>query len=238
MEDLGNIKIYFGKVNSVTDDKKLNRCKVVIDGYTEGIDEVDLAWYFPWYGLNYLPLVNDIVPVIIFDDNFSSGFYGRKVDLDLNHMDDTDYENYLEIFKRTIDDKDVQLLYTLTDGIIFSNGNSKSNITIDDITHMVNGWGIKVTKDRIDLGKDGEASLLGDKSVASLHEIVAHQQAQLEDIMKIFTQVASVSTTPFTAPQGAMITSLIPTIQPKLTTENKKIDKKLDTIQSKKTFIE
>ena len=76
---LGNIKIFFGKVVNITDEDKLFRCQVVITGYTDEIESESLPWYFPWYGINYLPELDDVVPVIIFDDNFSTGFYNRKV---------------------------------------------------------------------------------------------------------------------------------------------------------------
>lgn len=71
-------KIYFGKVMDVKDDKYIFRVRVAIPGYTDKLAVEDLPLYFPWYGVNFLPLVNDIVPVRIFDNNFVNGFYGRK----------------------------------------------------------------------------------------------------------------------------------------------------------------
>ena len=74
MADLGSIEIFFGKVVDVSDDLKINRVRVAVDCLTDTIAKDDLPWYFPWYGLNYLPIVNDVVSVIIFDDNFATAF--------------------------------------------------------------------------------------------------------------------------------------------------------------------
>ena len=51
-------KIYFGKVMDVKDDKYIFRVRVAIPGYTDKLAVEDLPLYFPWYGVNFLPLVN------------------------------------------------------------------------------------------------------------------------------------------------------------------------------------
>lgn len=236
---LNNVNIYFGKVVNISDEEKLYRCQVSIDGYTDQIDIEKLPWYFHWYGLNYLPLLNDIVPVIIFDNNFATGFYGKKVNVAGDNIDDGDYENYLEIFKREIDGSNVELTYTVSKGIMFTNKDTTVNLTVDDLQLLVGGWGITVTDKKIDLGTGGEASLLGDKTVEQLHAIVKHQSNVITEMIKMMTAIAGAANgNPLTLPIGIALTPLVSAATPKLIQENLTIDLKLDMLQSKKTFIE
>lgn len=71
-----------------------------------------MPWYFPFYSIPILPEVDDIVPVLIFDNNFVTGFYGRKIDCKPRELDDDDYKFYLEVYKRKCGDDEVQLTYT------------------------------------------------------------------------------------------------------------------------------
>jgi hypothetical protein len=232
---LGNVKIYFGKVIDITDDLKIFRCRISIDGYTEEIEKDNIPWYFPWYGINYLPIVNDIISIIIFDNNFSTGFYGKKVDLTDIGLSNDDYENYLEIFKRTVADKQVSLIYTKTNGIEFINDISKINLALDKITLFNDSLGITITKDKIEIGDNTEASLLGDKTVSQLKDIIAHQNDIISALFEGFQKVAAGCTTPFTAPIAGQLTSFLPK-QVKLTADNKKIDANNSKLQSKKIF--
>lgn len=232
---LGEVKIFFGKVVDITDNLKIFRCRITIDGYTEEIEKDNLPWYFPWYGINYLPIVNDIVPIIVFDDNFSTAFYGRKVELTDIGLSDDDYENYLEIFKRTVADKQVSLIYTKTNGIEFINDISKINLALDKITLFNDVLGILITKDKIEIGDNVEASLLGDKTVSYLKNIIAHQNDIISALFEGFQKVAAGCTTPFTAPIAGQLTSFLPK-QTKLVSDNKKIDSDSSQIQSKKIF--
>lgn len=236
---LGNVKIYFGKVVSVTDELKIFRCQISIGGLTDTIVVDDLPWYFPWYGLNYLPILNDVVPVIVFDDNFSTAFYGNKVDLTDQSLEEGDYENYLEIFKRTISDKNVSLTYKVSTGIEFINDINKIQIELDKVSIFSDVNSIVVTADRIDIGNQNqEAALLGDKSVEQLHKIVAHQAKTISEMLKMFNAVSSGCVTPFTAPIKAALTPLIVAAQTALNTENSQVDSGIDSLQSEKVFIE
>lgn len=236
---LGVTKIYFGKVVDVQDTEKLFRCKVSIDGLTNEIEKDLLPWYYPWYGLNYLPLENDVVPVIIFDENVVTGFYGRNVELNKSELSDDDYKFYLEIYKRIIADKTVELSYTKTDGIQFINGDSKIKIEIDKTTFFVESNSISISKDKIYIGNENqEASMLGDKSVTHLHNIIKHQKAVIDNCMTMFNAIASACVSPHTAPIKAALTPMVSSYKPVLLSENSKVDSEADTIQSKKTFIE
>lgn len=236
---LGEVNIYFGKVVSVNDDLKINRIRVSIDGLTNELKEDDLPWYFPFYGLNYLPVKDDVVSIIIFDNNFSTAFYGRKIDLIDNKLDENDYQNYLEIFKRTISDKLVQLTYKTSTGIEFINSNGKVQIETDKLSFFVESNSIVMTKDRIDIGNQNqEATILGDKGVKELHDIITHQANTISEMLKLFQTIANACVTPFTAPIKTALTPLIPLTKTKLMKENSNIDSEADKIQSKKTFIE
>lgn len=236
---LGNIKIFFGTVVDIEDDIKKFRCRVTIDNYTNKIDKTLLPWYFPWYGVNFLPELNDVVSVIIFDDNFATGFYGKKID-NLNYLQtDTDYNNYLEIFSRVINDNDVKLIYTESKGIEFINKNNKIQVEIDKLTFFSGTNQLKITEDKIELGNANlEASLLGDKTVTELHNIITHQNNIISEIFDIFDAIKSASSSPYTIAIQLALTPLLPVAKSKLKQENSTVDSNVDNIQSKKVYIE
>lgn len=235
---LGHIQIYFGKVVSVTDELKLNRCQISIDGLTDEIVPEDLPWYFPWNGTSFLPILNDVVPVICFDENISTCFYGRKLDLVDLKLTDGDYESYLEIYKRTIDDKNVQLTYTKSKGIEILNDKGKIQLEKEKLSLFIDTLGITITKDKIDIGTSGEASLLGDKTVSQLTDMIKHQANTITEMMTLFNAISTACVTPFTAPIKAALTPMIPISQTKLNTENSTLKSGTSSLQSKKVFIE
>lgn len=242
-QELGNIQIFFGKVTNVIDDKdKLNRCQVSIPGYTDQIeDPTTLPWYFPWYGLNYLPLIDDTVSVIVFDGNFSTAFYGRKIDLtsveESGELEDGDYENYLEIFKRQVGEDNVQLTYKTSTGIEFVNGEVKTQIELDKYSMFCLANSIVMTEDRIDIGNSGlEAVLQGDKAVTHLHNIITHQNNMIAKMFQGFRVIQGAATNPFTSPIAGALAGFIPSAQPALVSENSRVDAEADTIQSEMVF--
>lgn len=131
------VKIYFGKVVDVVDDEKKNRVKVSIPGYTDEIPKEQLPWYYPFFGLNYLPVIDDTVPVIIFNNDITHGFYNNKIDLVSNGLDGSIYKNYVELYKRL----GVQATYKEVEGWLFVNKNSNVQINekqIDVISERIN----------------------------------------------------------------------------------------------------
>src|SRR5690606_25077511 len=94
------INVFFGKVVDVNDDEKIFRLRITINGYTNEIETENLPWYFPFFGFNYLPIIGDTVPVLIFNGDFTQGFYIKKIDLESTGLEGKEYENYLEIYKR------------------------------------------------------------------------------------------------------------------------------------------
>ena len=126
--------------------------------------------------MNFLPLVNDIVPVRIFDNNFVNGFYGRKIDCINRELEESDYEHYLEIYKRLVNDKNVQLTYTPSLGIQFINDTSNVQIEQEQVSvfvESVDKMSIVMTADSITIGEPGaqQMSLLGDEVVEYLQNI-------------------------------------------------------------------
>ena len=90
-----------------------------------------------FFGLNYLPIVNDIVPVFIFNNDITHGFFNNKIDLVSNGLDGTEYQNYVELYKRL----GVQATYKESEGWLFINQNSKIQINeqqIDIISERIN----------------------------------------------------------------------------------------------------
>jgi hypothetical protein len=237
---MGQIKIFFGKVHSVLDESKILRCQIIIDGFTNELNPDDLPWYFPWYGINYLPLKDDIVPVLVFDDDFAMCFYGNKIHQNDIGISDDDYEYYLEIFKRTIGDELVTLRYTKTAGIEFINADGKIVVEKDKISFFVETNSIIVTKDKITLGdKNQEAVILGDKGVKQLEDMITHQNNVIIEMMKMFMAIQAAATpVPFTAGIGAALAPLTAPAQAALTPENAQLKVSVKQIQSKKVFTE
>ena len=233
---MSNIQIFFGTVKSVKDEDKLFRTQIVIPGYTDKIDEKELPWYYPFGGLQYLPEIDDVVTVLIFDGNFVTGFYGNKIKLNNDNqskLDDDDYTDYLEIFQKTVSDKNVQLTYTKSKGIEFKNDKSGSTIETDKYILFVDSTTITIEKDKIQIGSENlEPTLLGDKTVKHLHNIIKHQSNIIQNLYKGFQTIANACTTPYTAPIGAALAGFIPT-QAQLVSENKQVDSEANRIQSK-----
>lgn len=153
------MELFFGKVVDVKDEEKICRIRVSIPGYTDEIPTDQLPWYFPFYGINYLPIVNDNVPVIIFNDNFTHGFYNNKIDLVSNGLDGTEYENYVELYRRL----GIQATYKESEGWLFLN--KKSKIQINEEV-------IDVISKKINHNSGKEPMLLGDTTQKILEELI------------------------------------------------------------------
>jgi len=238
---LGDINVYFGTVVDISDSEKIFRCKIKIEGYTEKISTEELPWYFSWNGISFLPELDDIVPVIIFDKNFNTGFYSnKKVNLEGIEISDDDYSNYLEIFKRSIDNKEVKLIYTKSEGIQFINDVSQIQLLIDNINLKCGDNNIEITQDKINIGNQGlEPMLMGDKTVQHLKDIISHQQNTITKIFQIFLAINTASSgTPFTMPISAALAPLISSIQPQLLTENTQLTTTSNNLQSNKVSNE
>ena len=236
---LGKINILFGKVVDISDEELLYRCRISVDGYTDLIEKDELPWYYPFGGISFLPEIDDVVPLLIFDENFSTAFYGKKVLNTKSELSSDDYENYLELFKRTINDVNVEITYTKSKGIILNNSKSKIALEQELLKLFVESNSIIVSKDRIDIGNNAkEATILGDQGVKLYEDIIKHQDAMLKKLINLFTNIASACTTPYTIPIGTIITSNLPAIISELNLENQKLSQTTSKIQSKKTFIE
>lgn len=154
------INILFGTVVSVKDTEKLNRIQVSIPGHTNEIALDDLPWYFPYLGVDYLPIVNDTVSVIIFNDNIVNGFYSnRNISVKTSDLSDSEYENYLEIYKRL----GVELTYKESVGIKFIN--NESHIQIDKEI-------INIIAKTINHNSGKEPMVLGDTLQKLLEELI------------------------------------------------------------------
>lgn len=133
---LNSVKIYFGFVEDIDDTEKLFRVRVKIKGYTDTMIKENLPWYYPWYGVNYLPEIGDEIPIIIFNNEFVNGFYEKNADIKkIESLSDEDYATYLEIYRR-VSDK-VSLTYEKSKGINFNYDKSNVNIDKDKIIDSV-----------------------------------------------------------------------------------------------------
>jgi len=229
-----NASIYFGNVVDVNDTDKLFRIRATINGYTEKLEKDNLPWYFPFFGVNYLPILGDVIPIIIFNGNFSTGFFNPKVDIKSLGLDGTEYANYLELYKRG----EVSLTYKESTGIELINEKTKLQLEKEKASLFVDDNQIVVSPKRIDLGSAGEATILGDKGVEALAKIIEFIDNDYVSLMKILNKVKAVSSSPFLAPIKIALTAMIPAEKLKHSPTLKKNEKYIKTIQSKKTFIE
>ena len=229
--ELGNVQIFFGKVHDQHDTESkgnftglgICRCQVIIPGITDEVDADLLPWYFPWYGRNYLPEVGDTVPVLIFDGNFATGFYGPKLDLKDTELDPNDYNNYLELFKRNCDGNDVQLTYKTSKGIEIFNGTedgskgSKLHLELELFTLWCEGNFIQMNKDNIKIGSgDREFTLNGETTQQLLVTMIDNINKLHTDVYQLFQAIANAASNPYTLPIKAAIMSL----NPKYNTDN------------------
>lgn len=232
--------IYFGKVHNVEDKEHLCRAQIIIPGKTDKLEADSLPWYFSWYGLNYLPEKDEVVPVLIFDDNFSTGFYGNRIKLETTenkNLDGDDYKHYLEIFKREVDTHQVQLTYTKSKGIQFINDKANIVTEVEKINLFVEAARVTITEDLIEIGQSGfEYTVLGDKTVKHLHNIIKHQNNVITQMYAGFQKIMSACTNPMTMPIGAALAGHMPT-QAQLKAENGRVNSEADTIQSKHVKI-
>jgi len=237
---MSNINVYFGDVVDVADDEKLNRIRVSIPGKTNLLETDNLSWYFPFLGMDQVPIVGDKIPVLIFNNNFTTGFYLKKLTDSANAQsgfDCSEYENYLEIFKRD----PVQLTYNESDGIQLINDKASQQILTDEINTEVDGFIMKLVKDRLDIGFGGpvEATPLGDKTVQVLLDDITLETLMYNNCLTIFQAIsAGCGTNPFLAGIKLGIESLLPTATSSVTAPTTKLNADINLIQSKKTFIE
>ncbi len=236
-----NVSIFFGKVVEVADDQKLYRIKVTIAGYTEQIPVENLPWYYPFFGVKFLPVKDDCVPVLIFNGNFTTAFYNYKVDPVASTLSDDDYVNYLEIFKRTIDDKNVELSYTPSLGINFINGKGKVNIQDTQVQNILNETQVLITDGRVDIGKtpkNGQATILGDDGVTAHQNALNEISTLRKTVFQLFNVIKTASTSGFLAPIRIALTAAIPPAEAPLPPQEQSDMNYTKTIQSKITFIE
>lgn len=228
------LNIFFGKVVDVQDEEKIFRVRATIAGYTEQIEVSDLPWYYPIFGFHYIPIIDDIIPIIIFNGNFTTGFYTKKIDLVSSGLDGTEYENYLEIYKRG----GVELSYKESVGIQLINANSRLQIETDRASMYVEDNQITMDKKRIDLGTDGEATPLGDQTVKALIDQNTQTKALYAEHQTLFNLIKNACSSPMLAPIRIALSAGMPKAKSKMDPSFPKNEQFIKTIQSKKTFIE
>lgn len=194
---------YFGRVVSIDDPEKKLRCQIEINGKTDSLQ--DLPWYYPCYGLFSLPDVNDVVPVTIYDDCFTSGTYERPI-ANAASISDDDYPTYLEIYSK----KSTKLSYSKSEGIVFLNG--EGSITLKDKIDLFFGSSfISVTNNGIALNGEDHKAAYGDVMLETMKQTAA----LIQDLCKVFNPTFLASTwtpacsTPYTLPLIAPMSSIV-----------------------------
>lgn len=228
------INIFFGKIADVQDEEKIFRVRAAIAGYTDMLAVTDLPWYYPFFGIEFLPVIGDEIMIFIFNGDFTQGFYNKKISNESTGLSGTEYENYLEIYKRL----GVELSYKESVGIQLINANSRLQIETDRASMYVEDNQITMNNVRIDLGTEGEATPLGDKTVKALQNQINMQQDQFKEVMKLFDAIKTASTSPMLKPIKIALTIGNPLARAAINPLFPEESAYIKTIQSKKTFIE
>ncbi len=252
----GNHRIYFGEVHSVKDEEKLYRIQVKVSGITdvEPINLDDLPWYYPWYGTRNLPEIGDVVPVLIFDDNFVTGFYGdvlakgdsEEGTLHKSTFEGKDYDNLFVSFKRLIEGKPVTTQYYPSQGVTTINDKTLIQ-SLDEVINLRVGIEVKnfldkekveelktddantiqITKEKIYLGKEGVEEhpvLLGD---LTRQEITDFENFVKESLDKIYDMFNTIQTAAGSSPYTMPIQAQMMPKLPTLKTKFAEVDSKL-----------
>lgn len=228
------INLFFGNVVDVQDDERIQRVRATIKGYTDEIEVNDLPWYYPFFGVHFLPIVGDVVPIFIFNGNFTTGFYNKKVDWTSVGLEGTEYENYVEIYKRA----GVELSYKESVGIQLINANSRLQIETDRASMYVEDNQITMTKDRIDLGVNGPAMPLGDKTVEAFTKQLNLSKALFDQYIQLFDVIKNAANGPILKPIKIALTAAVPIAKSAQEPKFPPNQNYIDQIQSKKVFIE
>lgn len=234
--NLGEVRIFFGTVVSIDDMTYSCRCQVKIFGKTDEIPTEELPWYFSWYGVNQLPKIGDEVPVIIFDNNLSTGFYGRPL-VSTSAVDANNYKDYVRVFKSFSDDASASIEYTLSNGIDINNGQTGVNVNPMKLKLFSNYNDIEITDNRINIGNNKlQANLCGDDVIIQLKKMIQFQESVIDMMYGGFQQVMlAAMTSPFTAAIGAKLATFIPS-QMQLMMQSQMLEVGCDSLQSETVF--
>ena len=156
------------------------------------------------------------------------------MDLVANEYDGSEYENYLEIYKRL----GVQLTYNEADGIRFINQESLLQVEDGRVSMLVKDNQITLDESRIDLGSNGEAAPLGDKTVEAFAKYMDTMKTQYDTIMDCLDAIQKGCVTPHTKGIQMGLLATMPISKSQVKPKQTSSKNFSDTIQSKKTFIE
>lgn len=234
--ELGNIQIFFGQVVDIDDPCQSLRCRVAIQGKTDQIEKEKLPWYYSFGGINSLPAVGDEIAVLIFDNNFATGFYNKSL---INGSVQTvaNYKDYVEVFKKMTGDTDAAITYSMSQGLELHNDKSKINAGLTNLSLSCGDNNISISEQGITLGSEGlEPALMGNKTVQILEEIIDYVGKVTHMIYGGFQDIMMTATpSPFTAAIGAKLSTFI-TSEIQIRTLGLMLKTKLMQIQSKKTY--
>lgn len=237
-----SINIFFGIVVNNLDELKLKRVQVKINGVTDLLEDDDLPWYFPFHFSSFLLSIGDIVAVLIINGRVEHGFYSGPIynnnseELSSDNrpstdnknkndagIDDENYEFYLELFHKLVDDKDlVKLTYSKKEGIQFLNSeDSYINIELEKISIFQKTCGIEITEKEIKIGstdKDFEKTFNSETMLKVIIQMIDHEKTIFTALCDYMTKMSTAAgSSPFTSaliPVGtALVASNMPTFQ-------------------------
>lgn len=234
--ELGNIQIFFGQVVDIDDPSQMLRCRVAIPGKTDDIEKEKLPWYYSWNGLSSLPESGDEVPVIIFDGNFATGFYGKSL-VTGSVQTAGNYRDYTEVMKKISGDSDASITYSLSNGIEIVNNKTGINAETLKLKLFCGSNMIAITEDSINLGEIGlQPMLMGDNTIEWIKELIAFLEQVIKSMYGGFQTIMMAATpNPFTSAIGAALVPIIPG-EFQFRTALMMLQAKLNSLQSKKVY--
>jgi hypothetical protein len=235
-----SVNIFFGTVVNNLDELKLKRVQVKINGVTDLLEDADLPWYFPFNFSSFLLSIGDVVAVLIINGRVEHGFYsyiytGNSEELSSDNRPSTglpdnkndiaigdDYEHYLELLYRKIDDKQIKMTYSKSEGIVFENSeDSKIHIELEKISIFQKTCGIEITEKELKIGnseKDYEKAFNAETTLKVIEAMIEHEKTIFTALCDYMTKIsAAAGSSPFTSaliPVGtALVASNMPTFQ-------------------------
>ncbi len=211
--ELGNIQIFFGQVVDIDDPSQMLRCRVAIPGKTDDIEKEKLPWYYSWNGLSSLPALNDEVPVIIFDGNFSTGFYGSTlISGAISNGGPGNYTDNVQVFKKFTCNSDAQITYSISNGIEITNNNTGIKAEVLKLQMFCGANNISITENTISLGNGPtQAALKGDDTILWIRELLDLLNKIIQSMYGGFQTIMTAALpSPFTTAIGAALIPVIP----------------------------
>lgn len=206
------MKILYGKVVDINDEKKLGRIRCEVFGRTENIDINHLPWYLPRRNKDAhdLPKLNEIVEIFLMDDDILMGYYKLCGNSEILEISDEDYQSAKYVLFHDLsnwnDEGILEISYTKSKGVYIELDESIVNIRRNGTIHLYSkllNKQIDISETQISLGSVGESlepAVMGTQN-NKLHEMQAnYSDYEFQSISDACMKLSNACNNPYTAP--------------------------------------